>query len=185
MHLFHCKGTPFLYLLFINGTRFTYHVLMLILNFTVHQVLPIQSKRVTAFLQAKIHLNLGYLISGYKEWGGGVWGLGGVVVFILMKRGSSCSSGATHQIPSSHSSPPPPPLNNKMNRILLGYRSSERALDHEKFRAIKKKLSTRNKLTSSIHPSGLLGGPILNHITTSNWTQWYITWACIAFHFCH
>ena len=47
------------------------HVLMLILSFTVHQVLPIQSKRVTAFLQAKIHLNTGYLISGYKEWGGG------------------------------------------------------------------------------------------------------------------
>ena len=33
-------------------------------------------------------------------------------------------------------------LNNKMYRILLGYRSSERALDHEKFRAIKKKLNT-------------------------------------------
>ena len=73
---------------------------------------------------------------------------------ILMKRGSSCSSGAIHQIPSS----PPPLLNNKMNRILLGYRSSERAVDHEKFRAIKKKLSTQNKLTSSIHPSGFFGG---------------------------
>ena len=49
-------------------------MLMLILNFTVHQVLPIQSKRVIAFLQAKIHLNPGYLISGIQ----GVWGEGGI-----------------------------------------------------------------------------------------------------------
>ena len=47
-------------------------MLMLILNFTVHQILPIQSKRVIAFLQAKINLNPGYLISGYKEYGGKV-----------------------------------------------------------------------------------------------------------------
>ena len=154
---------------------------MLILSFTVHQVLPIQSKRVTAFLQAKIHLNPGYLISGYNEWGGGG---GGRPQKIVIKRRSSYSSGAT-QIPPPPQPPPPPPPNNKMNRLLLGYRNSERALDHEKFTAIKKKLSRRNKLTSSIYPSGLFGGPILNHITTSNWTQWYITWACIAFHFCH
>ena len=37
--------------------------------------------------------------------------------------------------------PPPPPPPHKMNRLLSGYRISERALDHEKFRAIKKKLS--------------------------------------------
>ena len=76
--------------LFINGTRLTYHVLMLILSFTVHQVLPIQSKRVTAFLQAKIHLNPGYLISGYREWGGGGGPGGGVAK-------------------KSHPPPPPPP----------------------------------------------------------------------------
>ena len=44
---------------------------MLILSFTVHEVLPIQSKKVIAFLLAKIHLNPGYLILGYKERGCG------------------------------------------------------------------------------------------------------------------
>ena len=65
---------------------------MLILSFTVHEVLPIQSKKVIAFLLAKIHLNPGYLILGYKERGCGF------PTKILMKRGSSYT-GATSQIP--------------------------------------------------------------------------------------
>jgi len=54
-----------------------------------------------------------------------------------MKRGSPYT-GATGQIPPDKASPPPP--HKKKNRPLLGYRSSELALDHEKFKAIKKKL---------------------------------------------
>ena len=43
-----------------------------------------------------------------------------------------------------------------MNRLLLGYRSSERALDHEKIRAIKKKLSRWKKINMQHnYPSGL------------------------------
>ena len=178
-------------------------------------------------MQAKTHLNPGYLISGYKEWGGGEGEGGGVPK-------NSDEERVFMFFWSYPSNPilPPPLLNNKMNRILLGYRSSERALDHEKFRAIKKKLQSKRViafLQAKIHlnpgylisgykecggkvasqknsdeervfifywnypsnpfeqlgPGLFLGPDLLHHITTSNWTQWYITLACIAFHFCH
>ena len=45
-------------------------ILMLILRCTAHYVLPIQSKKVIAFLQAKVHLKPDYLILGYKGRGG-------------------------------------------------------------------------------------------------------------------
>ena len=102
MHLFHCKGTPFLYLLFIDGTRFTYHVLMLILSFTVHQVL-FNPKESQHFCRLKFTFDL--RIQGVTGGGGGVYR----PKKILMKRGSSCFSGATYQIPSFPPPPPPPP----------------------------------------------------------------------------
>ena len=68
-------------------------ILLFILRFTVQEVLPIQSKKVIAFLQAKIHLKPGYLIQGRE---GGRWH----PKKILMKRGSSYYTGAIPQIPN-------------------------------------------------------------------------------------
>ena len=83
-------------------------ILMLILRRTAHYVLPIQSKKVIAFLQAKVHLKPDYLILGYKGRGGVGGGGGWYPKIILMNRsGSSYSTGATHQIPPDPPSPMP------------------------------------------------------------------------------
>ena len=91
---------------------------------------------------AGYHLNPGYLILGYKQEGGG----GGVASpKNLMKR----RSHILQELPVKWSNParqsPPHPIKNEQNFIgLQDHRSSELALDHENFKAIKKKLKQIN-----------------------------------------
>ena len=89
---------------------------------------------------AKIHLKPGYLILGYKEEAGG-WGVASPKksdeerVFIFYR-----SYGSNGQIPPDKALPPAPLKDEQTFIGLQDHRSSELALNHEKFRAIKKKL---------------------------------------------